>query len=165
MADVAGTIINGLGKAWEIVKDGKPVSSAKGIFCQAMPENHAFTEFAGWKTTSKMHTISQYNQAGTEVVFAILKFDFMWGGQIKGVPGMWLTNFNAWCSNSEVKNQWKLNIDATVAGPPFNAAGGGAPPIGGITLEVSWEIGTFMDSGTEAMKITATGDGKFTRHH
>jgi hypothetical protein len=154
------TIINGLAKGWEIVKDNRPASSAKGSFCQAIPGNYPFSKISGWKHTSKSWGLSFHNLIGEEICAVEFVLDYQWGGEINGVKGLFLTNFNVWCKSIDVGWGWTMNVDATVSGNPFNA-GSKDHPVGAIPLVVSWQLASYLQSKSRSIKITARGNGNY----
>ena len=93
---VVDTIINGLDKAWTIVKDNKPDSSAKSSFCQAVPGNIPFDKLYSWKTETMPFGYVLENKLGITVIDIKLQLDCLWFGQAATARGVFLNNFNVW---------------------------------------------------------------------
>jgi hypothetical protein len=151
------SIVNAASKAWDIVKDNKPSASAKGSFCQAIPGNYAFNKISGWKKESQAWSANYSNLFGVETVSIDFELDYQWGGQIEGVSGMFLTNFNVFCKNIDVLWGYTVNVDATVSGNAFNS-GSKEVPVGAIPLVVSWQVETVLMSKSKSVKLTAHGN-------
>ena len=155
-------IANMAATGWSIIKDNAPQASAKGTFCNAIPKALPFNKLSGWKSFSKSFVLSYHDKLTREFCHVDLVLDFDWGGVIDGEKGSYLTNFNVWPKNVSVGFLWTLNLDASVSGSAFNA-GSKTEPIGAIPLLVSWNLKSFADNFSESMKITARGDGKYTK--
>ncbi|HEX3744333.1 MAG TPA: hypothetical protein VHW09_10400 [Bryobacteraceae bacterium] len=154
----ADTIINGLDKAWAIVKDNKPDSSAKTSFCQAIPGKIPFNELYGWKNESMPFSYELKNKLGITVIDVQLQLDCLWYGQSTKARGLFLNNFNVWCKSCDVEWGWTLNIDATVSGNAFNSGSKDAP-VGAIPLIVSVQAKTMLINTTKSWKFTCHGNG------
>jgi len=154
----ADTIINGLSKGWDIIKDNKPVSSAKTTFCQAVPANIPFDKLYGWKPESFQWGFTLENLYGITVVDVELQLDCLWSGQASSARGLFLNNFNVWCRSVDVLFGNKVDVDASVSGNAFNSGSKDAP-VGAIPLIVSVQVSGVFQNKAKSWKITCHGNG------
>ena len=156
---VVDSIVNGLDKAWTIIKDNKPDSSAKSSFCQAVPGNIPFNELYDWKSGSTSWPWIKENLVGTNVVEAEFQLDYLWNGRTDSVRGLFLNNYNVWCKSIDVAWGFTVNVDATVSGSPFNSGTRDAP-VGAIPLLISAQVKGVFQSKAKTWKITCHGNKK-----
>ena len=156
---VVDSIVNALDKAWTIVKDNKPDSSAKSSFCQAVPANIPFNELYDWKSASTSWSWIKENLAGINVVEAEFQLDYLWNGQTDGVRGLFLNNYNVWCKSIDVAWGFTVNVDATVSGNAFNS-GTKEAPVGAIPLLISAQVKGVFQSKAKTWKVTCHGNQK-----
>jgi len=152
------SIINGLSKGWDIIKDGKPVSSAKTTFCQAVPGNIPFNKLYGWRNETAQWGFTMQNHLGMTVVDVELQLDCLWNGQAPTARGLFLNNFAVWCKSIDLDWGWSVDVNATVTGNPFNSGSRDAP-VGAIPLVVSVQASSPLMSTTKSWKITCHGNG------
>jgi hypothetical protein len=154
------SIVNGLSKGWEIIKDNKPASSAKTSFCQAIPGNIPFNKLYGWQTETVSWGFELQNIYGMKVVDVAFQLDCLWHGQTDSARGLFLNNFNVWCKSIDVLIGFHVDVDATVSGNPFNSSGDKTAAVGAITLIVSVQVSGVFQNKTKSWKITCHGNGK-----
>jgi hypothetical protein len=154
------SIVNGLQTGWEIVKDNKPMASAKTSFCRAIPGNIEFNKLYGWKPDSVSWGFEMENLWGITVVDVDFELDCLILGQTDSVRGLFLNNFNVWCKRIDVLIGFKVDVDATVVGGPFNSTGDKSAAVGAITLMVSVQVSGMFQNKTKSWRITCHGNGK-----
>jgi hypothetical protein len=156
-ADVAGAIINGLDKAWSIVKDGAPQSSAKRSACQAVPDNVKFTDLSGWQQRSAEWKYKRTNLLGVDTVKLDFHLSYRFGGQTSSVPGVFLTDYGVY-ADAEVLWGYSVDVDAN-ARNPFNS-GSRDSAVGAIELLLTVQSKTVLENITKNWQITCHGNGK-----
>jgi hypothetical protein len=156
---VVDSIVNALDKAWTIIKDNKPDSSAKTSFCQAVPANIPFNELYDWKSNSQSWSWIKENLAGMKVVEAEFHLDYLWNGQTDSVRGLFLNNYNVWCKSIDVAWGFTVNVDATVSGNAYNSGSRDAP-VGAIPLLISAQVKGVFQSKATTWKVTCHGNKK-----
>lgn len=160
-ADLISAIVNAGKTGWEIVKGSKATSSAKSSWCSAVPDKMPFNELSGWKNKTGSWNYLLENMFGIDMVDAKLVWSFEYGGEAPKVKGAkFLTNFTVYCESINVFPMVDVNIDATVAGQPFNA-GSKAVPVAAIPLLVAVSA-TGSNNLSRTWKLTAYGDGRIT---
>jgi hypothetical protein len=156
-SDVAGTIINALDKAWSIVKDGAPQSSAKRSACQAVPDNVKFTDLSGWQQRSTEWQYKRTNGFGVDTVVLDFHLSYRYGGQTDSVAGVFLTDYGVY-ADAEVLWGYSVDVDAN-ARNPFNS-GSKTSAVGAIELLVTVQSKTVLENITKNWQITCHGNGK-----
>ena len=157
-------IVNLAKTAWEIVKDSKASATAQSAYCQAMPSKTqvAWEDMKGWQSTTfdwpfKMYTHADKLFGWDPSIDLMLHGECRFKGQADGTPGLFLDDFRVSCSRIHVDIPWKVNINASVHGNPYNA--GSSTLIGAIQLEVALTYEHPTQSKGVSWRITCLGDG------
>lgn len=151
-------VVNAANTAWDIIKDGKPQTTASSKYCEAVPKDLKFTDLAGWKEHSQTWKYSFKNKMGVTCYECEFTLSFQHSGTTDKVPGQFLTNFNIFCKKSDVVWGYTVNANASVSGKPFNS-GSKTAPIGAIPLQFSFTVETPFWSDTQGFQATAHGNG------
>ncbi len=150
------TLVNGLDRAWSIVKDGKPDGAAKRRSCQAIPKGMSAKNLSGWKaeTTSWSYVVkNRLNENAVELRFQLR---YRWNGQSDTTKGLFLTDCGVW---ADANTMWgyTVSVEASVKGQPFNS-GSRKAVVGAIPLLISINVSTPMKSFTKEWLITCHGN-------
>jgi hypothetical protein len=156
-ADAVGAIVNALDKAWQIVKDGAPQSSAKRSACQAVPDNVAFTDLYGWQQRATEWQYKATNKLGIDTVVLDFKLSYRYGGQTDAFPGVFLTDYGVY-ADAEVLWGYSVDVDANARNP--HNSGGRDSAVGAIELLLSVQTKTVLKNATTNWQITCHGNGK-----
>lgn len=160
--DIVDSVVNAGKTAWDIMKDGKAVSSAQTSFCSALPKGVKNSDLFGWKNASDKWTVELQNYYGVNVVEVDFICSYDWGGHTKENPNaMYLTNFGVYCKVRSLSWGFSFDSKATVKGMPVNY-GSADKPNWGVPLIVSFKA-TGMNSKGNTWRILASGLGKYQR--
>lgn len=154
-----GAIVNAGKTAWDIIKDGRAVSTAQSAYCGAVPEKIPFTKLYGWKKKTGSWNVVYENLYGIDVIECELKYSFQYNGQCEAHPkSVFVTNFCVWAPKCDVAWGFTFDVNASTRGRPLNV-GTKDKVIGAIPLLVRMSAGG-ANSKSQTMELTARGDGK-----
>jgi hypothetical protein len=158
-------LVNVAKTAWEIIKDNKPSAQAQSAYCQAMPSKKkvAWEDLKGWKTLTGEWPYKAYTtldkwfglDPSIDLLFHV---EFRFGGHTDKTPGLFLDDFRVSCKPNNVDWPWKVNVNASVHGNPYNV--GSSVPIGAIQVEITLSMESWRQSKGEIWRLTASADGK-----
>jgi len=160
--DAVDSAVN-LGKtAWDIIKDGKPVASAKSSICNAIPKGSKPGDLAGWKNFSGTWPIKTVNGFGMTMVDIEMAWSFWGKGALKEKAGVFVNDFTVYAKKCDLEWTSNATIAASVQGTPMNV-GSHDKPIFSIMLLVTATYGGFLDTFHKTWRVRACGDGKLIR--
>lgn len=137
------TIINIGQKIWAIVEAGRPVVNVQLNSASAMPEGiQGWQQLAGWKTPrSSTYRVYYKNVYGMKVVDFSYRVMFTYGGNFNG-QGRYVTGATILPAALDVA--WGYNFNAAVEIPTVINMGTVENPVGGIQMNVNWDVGTVL---------------------
>ncbi|MCX7561845.1 hypothetical protein OS190_19970 [Sulfitobacter sp. F26204] len=160
--DAIDSAVNTGKAAWDIIKDGKPISSAKSSICNAIPKGAAPRELAGWKNKTGKWGFQAVNGFNSTVIDVELSYSFWSNGKLADKEGLFVNDFCVYATKCDV--EWTRNcaVNASVQGSPMNL-GTHKKPILSIMVLVTATYGGFLDSMTKTWRVRACGDGKLIK--
>jgi len=144
-------------KVWEIIKAGKPVVDYKNDWAGVVPKNVKWDELEGFRDMS-------FGPFGWEFknVYGMTNINFKWHfayackGSYNG-HGAFLMNVGTGIEEIYVAWGYNVNVKAVVDTNPTNY-GTKVDPIAGLTIEVTMEVKTVLQSFTERCRVSIHGD-------
>lgn len=160
--DVVDSAVNTGKAAWDIIKDGKPISSAKSSICNAIPKGSKPRDLAGWKNKTGKWSFGMVNGFNSQVLDVELTWSFWHSGKLKDGPGLFVNDFCVYATKCDV--EWTRNcaVNASVQGNPMNL-GSHDKPVLSIMVLVTATYGGFLDSFTNTWRVRACGDGRLIK--
>jgi len=144
-------------KVWEIIKEGQPVVDYKNDWAGAVPKNVKWDELEGFQDRS-------FGPFGWEFknTFGVTNVNFKWHfsyackGSYNG-HGAFLLNVGTGIEEIYVAWGYTVNVNAVVDSQPTNY-GTKVDPIAGLSIEVTMEVKTVIQSFTERCRVSVHGD-------
>lgn len=150
-------------KAWQIMKDGAPVSSASSKFVHAIPKSLSPSDptYAGRYDNPSIITFGFVDGLGFDVVRGKIKCMFRHSGTHESVPGLFVANFSLSDNGTDVRAFGFCEVAATLSGAPVKVGKKGDNPIWAVTIQVSAHYGQKYGNRTRrSWNVTARSDGK-----
>lgn len=158
--DVVKKIVNQAAKVIEFIEKNHPVVNIETDYANAVPENAThWTQLTGWQgPASRTYKFSAKNAAGMEVVKAVYKVHYAWGGAYKG-RGKFLTGVTV--EPQSVTAAWACNLDMKAEAPDESIVNAGTPedPVAQMTLRLRWKVKTFTQNEEGTVSYLVRGDG------
>lgn len=153
------TIINIGKKIWAIVEAGKPVVNVQLNTASAMPAGiKGWQQLAGWKTpSSSTYRVHYTNLYGMNVVDFSYRVMFTYGGSYNGL-GRFVTGATIVPAALDVA--WGYSFKANVEVPTVVNIGTVENPVGGIQMNVNWEVGTVIKNSQTRTSYFVNGLGQ-----
>lgn len=153
-------VINIGKKVWTIVEKNKPVVSVELETANALPEGVAnWRSLSNWQTPqSKVYRVRYKNGYGMNVVDFSYRVTYTYGGMVNG-KGLYLTNVNV--VPAELAVAWGYKFSAKAAIPSVTNAGSHESPVGGMEIQVSWEVDTILRHMRRSSSFYVRGDGLY----
>jgi hypothetical protein len=152
----APELVNGGERGWQILRDNKPVGSAKSKSCQALPKQVKATELTGWKTEKADWTCALKNERNEVTVEIDFHLQYRWNGQTPTANGLFLADFGIW-ADAKIPWGYTVNVEASVDGAPFNSGARDAV-VAAIGLVVTVRVATPLKSSTQKWLIVCHGN-------
>lgn len=136
-------IVNIGQKVWNIAEKGRPVVATELKSASAMPKGiKSWNQMSGWKTPrSTSYRITYQNGYGANVIDFTYRVIFTYGGGINGV-GRYVTGATIVPADLSVLWGWTFSANVTV--PTVVNMGTSENPVGGIQLDVNWNVKTIL---------------------
>jgi len=160
----ADTIINGLEKAWQVIKDGEPSVEIASSTANAIPDVDDWQTLAGAKGPGILRMGWQKPVAWPldDYVFVdfqiLLKWDY--GATYRGggayIPNLWIevpTCYAGW--------SWDVDISMTVRNP--TNAGTVTAPIARVPVTIAGTVSTYEQTHHVEWGLTVFGNGAWER--
>jgi hypothetical protein len=153
------TIINIGKKVWAIVEAGKPVVNVELNSASAMPAGiKGWQQLAGWKaprsSTYRVHYTNLYTMNVVDFSYRVM---FTYGGNYKGL-GRYVTGATIVPAALDVA--WGYSFKANVEIPTVVNMGTIKDPVGGIQMNVNWEVGTVIKNSQTRASYFVDGLGQ-----
>jgi hypothetical protein len=153
------TIINIGKKVWNIVEAGKPVVNIQLNSASAMPAGiKGWQQLAGWQTprssTYRVHYTNLYTMNVVDFSYRVL---FTYGGSYNG-QGRFVTG--ATIEPAALDVAWGYSFKANVEIPTVINMGTVQNPVGGIQMNVNWEVGTVIKNSQTRASYFVDGLGQ-----
>ncbi|MBC7457761.1 MAG: hypothetical protein H7235_05750 [Bdellovibrionaceae bacterium] len=153
------TIINIGEKIWAIVEAGKPVVNVQLNSASAMPAGiKDWQQLVGWKTprslTYRVHYTNLFTMNVVDFSYRVM---FTYGGNYNG-QGHYVTGATIVPAILDVA--WGYSFKATVEIPTVINMGTAQNPVGGIQMNVSWEVGTVIKNSQTRASYFVDGLGQ-----
>lgn len=154
-------------KVWEIVKAGEPnlnLTLAKPI--SILPNNgsaaEAFSELDSWSAPKvNSYFIEFKNVYGVALVSFRYNVAFQYNGSLNG-KGRYITGLQV--NASSVNVVWGVSFDATSELQSISNRGSKEDPIAGVTMNLTYKVGTFLSKVVQTQSFHMAGDGEFTAY-
>jgi hypothetical protein len=153
------TIINIGKKVWAIIEAGKPVVNVQLNSASAMPAGiKGWQQLAGWKTPrSSTYRVNYTNLYTMNVVDFSYRVMFTYGGSYNG-QGRYVTGATIVPAALDVA--WGYSFKANVEIPTVVNMGTVQNPVGGIQMNVNWEVGTVIKNSQTRASYFVDGLGQ-----
>jgi hypothetical protein len=153
------TIINIGKKVWDIVEAGKPVVNVQLNSASAMPAGiKGWQQLAGWQTprssTYRVHYTNLYTMNVVDFSYRVM---FTYGGSYNG-QGRFVTGATIVPAALDVA--WGYSFKANVEIPTVVNMGTVQNPVGGIQMNVNWEVGTVIKNSQTRASYFVDGLGR-----
>lgn len=153
------TIINIGKKVWAIVEAGKPVVNVQLNSASAMPAGiKGWQQLAGWQTprssTYRVHYTNLYTMNVVDFSYRVM---FTYGGSYNG-QGRYVTGATIVPAALDVA--WGYSFKANVEIPTVVNMGTVQNPVGGIQMNVNWEVGTVIKNSQTRASYFVDGLGQ-----
>lgn len=156
---ILDAIINVGQKIWTIIEKGQPVVSVQSYSASAMPTGISkWNQLSGWQPTqSQSFKIIYKNLFGMEVVNFTYRVLFNYGGSFNG-KGRYISGATIIPANVSVA--WGYTFNSSVTIPTVNNAGTTENPVGGIQMNVNWEVETKLKNIKSVSSFYVNGLGR-----
>lgn len=146
-------------KIWTIVEKGRPVFAVKTQSASAVPEGvRSWNQLSGWKPSkSASFKISYENGFGMDVIEFSYRVMFTYGGSVNG-RGLYVTGATIIPAELSVAWGYKFNSDVTI--PTVVNIGSSESPVGGIQMNVNWEVDTVIKHHQQTSSYFVDGLGR-----
>lgn len=155
---VIDTIVNLGEKVWAIIERGRPVIHNEVQSASAMPKGtKAWNQLAGWQPSkSASYRIKYKNAYGMKVVDFAYRVMFTYGGSYKG-QGRYVTGATIIPADLYVAWGFKFNSNVTI--PTVVNTGTEQYPVGGIQMNVNWDVSTVINHHQQTSSFFVDGNG------
>ncbi|KAL9650423.1 hypothetical protein ABK040_004648 [Willaertia magna] len=155
-----GTIINLASKAWEFIKENKPVLDYKKFYGNALPK--------GIESTFDLHSWANPKSVGYQTVYKngfgmeVVKFTYHLVFQYNGTygdnnVGRYLDAIHFTPTTIDV--MWGYTFNAEVTLPSIVNAGSSKNPVAQAMIELDYQISTPLKTSKNSDSFTVRGDG------
>jgi hypothetical protein len=149
-------VVNTAKTGWDIIKDGRPVSSTETTFANALPKDADWTNLSGWKN-QKTDSLSWagYNIFGNTLFKVSLQGSWSYNGSLNE-RGRFVNNATI---TPKIENAftWNVNSKARV-GNPINI-GTQQQPVGSLPIIVEVNTSGLFQNYSQSAEFTMNGDG------
>ncbi|MEZ0391855.1 MAG: hypothetical protein ACAH59_06550 [Pseudobdellovibrionaceae bacterium] len=148
-------------KVWNLIDSGKPVVNLKTDVATALPAGaKCWLDLQLWQEPQSVsYLVSLKNGYGMEVVRFVYRIITLTGGSVDG-RGAYIGY--ATIQPAEVKVAWGFRFNATVTAPTVYNLGTRENPVGGMTLNLNYQIQPILGIAhievTEAFRLNGRGE-------
>lgn len=158
-------VVNIYAKAWQIIKENKPILKARTKRASALPRGlHRWDSLSGWSPPrATTYRVKYKNLYGINVVVLEYRLVHSYGGGIEG-RGKYITN--ATIQYQKVDVMWGFIFSADVEVPQVLNLGTRENPVAGMEITLNWDIRTrpiMVKKGKYSSSFFVFGDGRATR--